>query len=238
VVTRVNSAAGDADPATASIAVTAGNLLIAIVTERSGGAASSHVVTDDDLNTWTARIARTTEQADANFRRTFSVWTAIASVTGTLIVSADDGTANSKRVQVEQFELDVGETEFTFLEKAEADGGTGSASPQTSGTTAAVSGVNFFVYASAIWRNQSNDPWTFAGSPSWSNSLSTVVSNSGGTSGRSTASAYKNDTTAGTYESAVTFDGGDGHECSAGIMVFRTAAAGGGGTTSNVRRSG
>lgn len=230
MATRRQSAENEANPASATFGSTPieGNLLTATAVERSGGDAANYTI---DGSGWTSRISETTEQGDGNARRTHKVWTKLAGASEPTNVQVDNGTANSIRLQIEEFELEVGEDQFEFLAAAAANSGTGSTSPQTSGTTASVSGTNFLVIGSAIWRTNGADLNMGAG-VGWTNSLTDIlVVGTADSNSRAISSAYKSDTTAGTYESSVSWNG-DGHECNAGILVFSTVAgAGGGGNT-------
>lgn len=98
------------DPATATFgsAITAGNLLIAMVAERSGGDPANHTISDNNGKTWNritdVNFDNSVGGSEGDTRTTFSVWWRKVDATGetdtTPTVTADDGTANGKRLQV------------------------------------------------------------------------------------------------------------------------------------------
>lgn len=208
---RVQSKTADADPAAVTLDATPieGNLLVAHATERSGGDAANFTISGAG---WTKQIAETTEQASADFRRTHVAWWKVVGASEPKLVSVDDGTANTKRVLVEEYEAGAAVT-WSFESSVAADTGTGSTSPLASGDTASTSGTQLLV-GSAIWRNGSGDPGSVAFT-----GLSTVVTAPGGTNGRTAAAAFAQTTTSGVKSTELSWTG-SGHEANVALLVF------------------
>jgi len=222
MVTQVQSGSNRADPAQVTLnGVVTGNLLVAVMMERSGLFAADHTVTGGTGAAWTKLVSVTTEQADGNARRSFSVWTKLAEADENVTVTGDTSIGNADmNLSVEEYALEAGEDQFTFLEFAENDTGTGSTSPLSTGATASVTGSRFFVLGAAIWRAQSSDLADVA----WSDGLAEVAVYKSGTTGFANSTAFKDDTVEGTYITEVSWTGA-GHEGNAAILVFRTADA-------------
>lgn len=225
---RVQSAAAASDPASATFGATPteGNLLVAIVAERSGTTEANFTISGSG---WTKRIGHDAEIADPNARRTMVVWTKVAGASEPTSVQVDNGTSSTKRLLILEFASDEAVT-WTHEASASNDSGTGSTSPLSSGTTGSVSAGDLLVIASAIWRHESS---TTPGSIAWTNSLSNGTSTSGATNELTIHSAFKQDAASGTKESEVSWTGA-GMEAVAGILVFSATGSAGGAITGSL----
>jgi hypothetical protein len=219
-----------ADPATMTITEpTEGNLLIAVVTERSGGSASNHAITG--ITGWTHTISETTEQANSSYRRSFSVFWKVAGASEGTTITADDGTSNDKYLSFLEYEHEAGEDQWVLAGSATNDNGatTGDTTLAT-GTTASVSGTKFLeIGVSCVRRSGTEADW----SHSWDAGLG-VDANNGDTFNKMMQGIGSDgdDTTAETKTSTVTWSGDqitNNTGINAGILVFSLIAAVGGG---------
>ena len=224
MATLLNSAQSTmtgADPAVATITEpTQGNLLIAVCTERSGGDATNHALTD--ITGWEHTIASTIEQASGTYRRTFSIFWKEAGASEGTSLTFDDGTANSKYLTVYEYQHVGGsEDQWVLLDSASNDNGTTSnATTIASGTTGSQSGEMFIFAAASVKRPNSlvdTSPW------SWDSGLSedaTFDPSVGNTMAHGGGSDAK-DTATGTKSSTVTLTAHASNiGLAAGILVF------------------
>lgn len=205
----------EADPAVATFASTPveDNLLVVIATERSGGDAANYTISGSG---WTKQISETTEPSGN--RRTFAVWWKVAGASEPTQISVDDGTANSKRIMIQEYE--AGEAvDWTYRGVAKADTGSGSTSPLASGDTASIPAGEQLLVGCAIWRREGTGALAgiaFSG-------LSSVVSDIGGDQGRSIASAFARESASGVKATSLSWTG-TGHEGNVGLLVFTAVA--------------
>lgn len=226
MATRVQSAAAEGDPASATFGATptAGDLLVALGMERSGTAVANATISGSG---WTQRIARNVQQSDSIYRRSMVVWTKVAGASEPTNVQYDDGTANTKKLLIQEFGFESGEDQWVFLEKAENDNGaTFGATALSTGTTASVSDTAFLVVgvlAVKVEINGSNLPSGI----SWTNGLASTVTSPGGSNGRGLGSGFLTTATGGTWDSTGTISGGNtsNNGLVAGILVFSLVAA-------------
>jgi len=124
----------------------AGNLLVAIISERSGTTADDNYMWDSGLDGWTTAFYHDQELADINARHSLSVHWKIVDATEvtSLDFIADNGTANGKSLSI----LEVTPSaayDFSFVEAASDDSGTADIAGQSSGDTSSISGSDLFV---------------------------------------------------------------------------------------------
>lgn len=213
-----------ADPATVNFdAPLESNLLLAAISERGATSHTNHTLSDANGGTWTKVLGHDQEISDPNARQSFSVWwheATATDATGAFDITADNGQTVSKRLSV--FEIDPsGAYDWTFQVESSDDSGTGSTSPQGSGSTANPGGSDLFVFGAASWRLQSGPS---VGSVAFTNLDTGLTSFLGGSNGVTQAVEFS-----GTGESAAakTTDvswTGAGHECACGIVVFSDGA--------------
>ena len=214
-----------ADPAsiTTSFTPTEGNLLLILLTERSGGGSAPHVVTDDNANSWAALIRHDQEITDPNARHSFSLWAHVVNATdaeGTIVITGDDGTGNNKEMSV--FEIAPSAAyDFTFQTQSSGDTGTGSTSPVSTGVAAAPGAADAFVFGVGSWRRSSTIS-TFA----FTNLNSSVTNFSGSSNQVAHAIAFF---TSGQADSAISSSvswSGSANEGGAGIVTFTDGGGG------------
>jgi len=219
---------GGADPAAITITEpTEGNLLLAVVTERSGGSAANHVLSD--ITGWTHTIQETTESGNGSYRRSFSVFWKIAGASEGTSLSADDGTSNNKWLTFLEYELEAGEDQFDLLESASNDNGvTSNATSLATGTTATVSGTEFLEFAVLIARRSGH---TQAWTTSYTNGLAVDDDNGIGSNAMfQGAGSDGDDTTEEAKSSTISITGNDTNNSglNAAILVFSLISAAGG----------
>lgn len=220
-ITRVQFATAHADPGSATFASTPaqGNLLVAIAAERSGNSESLYTISGSG---WTKVVARDVLLTDGNSRRNLAIWWKVAGASEPTNISIDNGTTSTKRATIIEFNDSAGGT-WTFKEKADADSGTGSTSPQSTGTTASVANGTLLVLGVAGWRAEETTHPTSVG---WTNSLTDIQTQTSDSFSKDSGFAWKETATGGTFESEVSWTGA-GCEVTAAILVFDAVAAGG-----------
>jgi len=143
-----------ADPSTATFGLTPveGNLIIAVISERSGTSAANHDANAGTMSGLTKIESNDIELGDSTYRRSHSVWTKTAGSSEATSASGDDGTGNSKRLTLYEYEFGGSEDQWDLLDSASGDNGTtSSGTTTTSGTTASVSG-DMFKFCSGIMK--------------------------------------------------------------------------------------
>lgn len=226
--------AGEGDPRTQAVTPSgAGRLLVAFVNERSGTAHANHTVTDNSGGAaWTKISGHDQEISDSNARQASSIWVKETVSTTGFTITADDGTANSKRLAVFEFEArtdsvtPITDRTWTFRQKSSADSGTGFTSPQSSGTTASVSAGDLLLIGGGFWRNGN-----FANieSAAWTNGLTQEFLANGGSNVRSQAMGWDSDTAGGTYETELSWtENTSGSEVTCHLVVIELESGGGG----------
>lgn len=142
------------DPASITLDSTPveGNLLVAIMSERSGGDATNHALTG--ITGWTETIQQTIESGSGTYRRTHSMYWKVAGASESTTVTFDDGTSNNKYLSVIEFEHVGGdEDQWVLLDSSSNDNGqTPNATTIGTGSTASQSGEMFLVASAVIKR--------------------------------------------------------------------------------------
>ena len=220
-----------ADPSSATFASAPvqGNLLIAMVTERSGGSASNHALSG--ITGWTHQISRTIEQSHGTYRRSFSIFYKVAAASEATNVTADDGTSNSKRLCIYEYQHDGVEDQWSFLDSASNDNGqTSDATSISTGTTGSVSGTTMFIFGGFALK--STNGHTGSRTYTWDSGLSSDFNGSyAANQMMHAAGSDAVDTVTGTKSSTCTHSTGNSQNLGlmAGILVFSTTSGGGGG---------
>jgi len=199
----VQPGTADADPAQVTLSVTAGNLLTAFQLQRSGTSEADFTISDTGGHTWTIRASLDIELADATFRRSFKVWSTVATVTGSITVTGDDGTANPKRLVVGEWEAGAAVT-WAFEAAASNDNGaTSNAASIATGTTASVPAGDQLLIG-AFFLKQGTVSTNIA--VTWATeNLSTVITAQPGLNGRGVAIGFLQDTAEETKASTATY---------------------------------
>ncbi len=158
-----------ADPSSATFdnPVTQGNLVVAVLTGRSGEAAAAHVISGTG---WVTRIQRTVNQADLTYRRSMSLHTKVAGASQPQTITGAGGVGSSALLSIYEYALDPGEDQWTFLEAVSNDNGTTTNGDTIStGATSSLPGDKIFLLGvlGAKSTNYSNPPTV-----SWSDGLS------------------------------------------------------------------
>ena len=227
--TLVNAESDDGDPATVNMNAVGStdNILVAIMNERSGTGHAPHAVTDAN-GTWTKILGEDQELLDSNARQSASLWwrqAVSADTSAAFNISADDGTAASKRISV--YEVDPSAAyDWTLQVSSSDNSGTGSTSPQGSGSTSDPGGSDLFVFAFATWRNENLQNVSSIG---FTNVDTGTTLFNGGSNGRSHGAEFSG---TGQSSGAKSTDAswsvsGAGNECICGIAVFSDGAIGG-----------
>lgn len=221
-----------ADPAVVSWTTPAsGNAIFAEINERSGTGHAPHTISDNNSGVWTKIIGHDQLITDPNARQSASIWwrkvTAGDQTFGTITVTADDGTANSKRLSLFEY-LPSAAYDWTFQVQSSADTGTGSTSPQGSGSTSNPGGSDLFSTGFGAFRDDaggSGGPASIA----FTNLDGTVTSFTENNDGRSHASSFTTTGEAAGAKSTSMSWSGANIEAIAAIVVFSNGAIGGGG---------
>lgn len=226
---HVQSATGEANPATAALTVTEGNLLVVHALERSGTTEANFTISDGAGNTWTKRVGRDIVLGDSSNRRTWVVWTAVANGSGSTTVSVDNGTANVIRILFTEIEPGAAVT-WAFEAAASNDnGGTDEAITIATGTTASV-GAGALLLIGGFGLKKSSGGATSIHTD-WASSNLTSVADSGppGANGRYIAVGALQESGAGTKASTATVDADNesNEGICASILVFSATEGGG-----------
>jgi len=213
---------GSPSEAVFSSAPLVGSLLIACTSERSGGSAGDHVVTGDD---WVHQVANTTAQSDGSYRRSASVFFKVAGVSEPVSFTCDDGTFNTMRLTIFEYELEAGEDQWVLLDSDFADdGATSNGSTIDIGATVSVSAGRMFVWGCVVSKNGSgiDNPK----SVSYSNGLTSDYAGERGYFDMSHFAASANDGVTGIKTSIATQTGSvDSSGLAGAILVFSTVLA-------------
>lgn len=137
-----SKASASADPAAVTLDSTPveGNLLVAVMMERSGTTSANSTISGTG---WEKRIARDVSLGDTTYRRSLSVWTKTAGASEPTSISVDDGTANVKRLLVLEVSAGGAEVTWTFEDAASNDNGnTTNATSIATGTTGSIAAGN------------------------------------------------------------------------------------------------
>ncbi len=214
-----------ADPSSATFdnPVTQGNLVVAVLTGRSGEAATAHVISGTG---WVPRIQRTVNQADLTYRRSMSLHTKVAGASQPQTITGAGGVGSSGLLSIYEYKLDTEEDQWTFLEAVSNDNGTTTNGDTIStGATSSLPGDKIFLLGvlGAKSTNYSNPPTV-----SWSDGLSLDAQDAWGYQqmGHSVASATV--ATAGVKSSTASYSPltttqNDG--LMAGLLAFKVADA-------------
>lgn len=143
----------DPSSVTLDAAPTDGNLLIALISERSGTAATAHTITGSG---WTVAVEDTIEQGDSTYRRSISIHYKEAGASESATITADDGTGNAKEITVAEYELEGDEDRWEFIEAiSNDDGTTADGGSIASGSTSSLSADPKVIIGVAIAKNGS-----------------------------------------------------------------------------------
>jgi hypothetical protein len=199
---RVQSAFVDpADPATATFGSTPveGNLLIATATERSGTAHASYTISGSG---WTKAFGRDVSLGDSTYRRSMAVWYKLAGASEPTAITIDNGTANGKKVQIQEFAAAAGTKIGSLLDSASNDNGnTSNAGSLSVGTTGSTSGHQLVIGVMGVKRNASSASYTSSWSDGLADSLDSVHAS---TSSQDILSAWDETDVTGTKTSTAT----------------------------------
>jgi hypothetical protein len=190
-----------ADPSTITITEpTVGNLLIAWGSERNGNPYGDFVLSG--ITGWSFAFGVDHNLGNSAERYCLACWYKISEGSEGTSLTLDNGDSTDKVLAFQEFSLESGETEFTFLEKASNSEGDPS-SPMVTGTTTVISGDQFLIipivgykYASTDYPTQSE--WDYAGG----DILSSVSQNNEMRLG----SGHTTDTTTGVRSDEVAFN--------------------------------
>ncbi len=209
---------------------TSGNLLIAWGSERNGTPHADFVLSG--ITGWTKAFGVDFDLENATFRYTLAVWYKIAEASEGTSLSLDNGTNFDIVLGFQEFSLDVGETEFTFLEFG-SDSDSGPSSPQSTGNTPSISGDQFLVIPIVGYKYSGTDyPTTSSWATAGGDILSAVVANNEMRLG----SGHITDTTTGVRSDSVTFNGTI-ITIITGILVFDLGAASSSSSSSSLSSS-
>lgn len=212
----------EADPSTLSITPTAAtSILIAEISERSGGDYLNHTLSDGGATggDWVRVAGETIEQLNTGARHSVSTWWKLAGSTASVTLSADDTTANAKLVTVAEYATDTGGA-WSFVNMAQANTGAGSVSPVSVGPTASAPSGDTLAVILGMWRPGGTDiDGTFGVTGGFAGNVVSPLSGSG----RMHSQAWQQTTGGATFSGSVTW-GGTGHEAAAAIVVFQQAA--------------
>lgn len=227
-LTRVQTAvsANQADPGSATFTVgpTEGNLLVALVSNRSGQSLGVGTATISGSG-WTQIIGRDTELADADHRRAIAAFWKVAGASEPSTIEIDNGQTDTKAVILAEYNDDAAGT-WDFAEKADNDNGvTNGATSIGTGTTASTSG-NQLIVTLFSRRNNATTPDATVTFTTAGNVFSTAL----GSFASQLASGFSTSSSAGTKTDTASTDS-DNSGLSAAIMVFTATAGGGGGAT-------
>lgn len=208
-----NSPASDTIVATA-----AGNLMLAVISNRNGVAHANHTLSDANSGVWTKLFGHDQEISDPNARHAVSVWWREATTTdasGSFVVTAGDGASGSKGLLVAELIADGAYT-WTFEEHAVADSGTSDWNGTDSGSTASIATSDNLVIGFASARNG-----TPAASVSFSGIADAQIDRLRNTNEIGQAIAIKTGGQAGgTKSTTLTATGSVGSEGIVGVIVF------------------
>ena len=125
---------------------TAGNLLIAGITERNGAVIANHTCDDDGTGgAWTLLVGHDHNKDDPTYRHCTSIWYKFSDGDEDT-VTLDDGTGNSKFGFIDEYELEAGDAWGEILGTSSAGvENLGTSESLNSGNTAAIAGTNFLV---------------------------------------------------------------------------------------------
>lgn len=212
------------------LSAAAGNLLIAVLSDRSGTAHSNHTVTDDNGATWNkiSSASYDNEIGDANARFTLSAWWRVADATdasGSFIVSGDDGTSNTMRLSVVEIEPSAA-YDWTFQVASIAGSGTGDWNGLNSGDTSDPGGSDLFEIAIAGCRNSTSEPTT--GNVNFSAQTDDLTEFLGGDNQITHVLAIEASGQTSGAKSATINSDGSGNEGICAVIVFSNGAIGGG----------
>ena len=115
-----------ANPAVATFAsaVTAGNTVVAVASERSGGSGDDFTLSGTG---WTNRSSQTVEPLSSSFRRSLSTFTKVAGGSEPLSFSVSNSSGGNCALMLFELQQEVGDDQITFLEAVTSDNGASSA---------------------------------------------------------------------------------------------------------------
>lgn len=225
-VTRVQSAAADANDPTATFGSTptSGNLLVATAMMRSGDSATGLSISGSG---WTKQLTQDNELANGSFRCAGAVWYKVAGAaepTG-ITITTPGGTA--ARVVTEEFHGDAGEVWTTLQDSGKEASGAVLVDSFAVGPTASLTGEVFMWFGAML--RQGVAP---VASSSWSGAISGTDLESGQNTAntRHIAVGYGTDAAASGTKTGTITDDGSGESWTGGVfgwLIFTTDAGGG-----------
>ena len=215
-ITRVQTSAAFGDPASATFGSTPaeGNLLVVSAMERSGTGHANFTITGSG---WTKFEGHDVELGNSSARRASALWWKTAGASEPTNIQIDNGTGNTKRVLIQEFNDSDGGAWTLEASTSNDNGTTTSAGSISTGTTASVGSGALLVLGALFVREGDS---TLIGTPSWDNDLASATYSADGLNTRGVGSAFVEKSASGTYESTASFTGENNAGLSASIAVF------------------
>ncbi len=181
-----------ADPSTITIAEpTVGNLLIAWGSERNGNPHADFVLTG--ITGWTKAFGVDHNLGNSAERYCLAVWYKISEGSEGTSLTLDNGDTSDKVLGFQEFSLEAGETEFTFLEFA-SNSEAEPSSPVLTGNTPLISGDQFLIIPIVGYKYASTDYPTVS---EWDYADNDILSSVSQNNEMRLGSGYTTDTTTG-----------------------------------------